>query len=214
MRDAYLMMVLIDALKEIFDLKEILKSPIRNKKVVLFVSVIFILSFAISYILIANVKYFSYLGYIIFQNFQKHVENLKISLNDSSITIILAIWENNLTVCMLDYILGVLSLFVIAVNSYILSYVLYKFGIKSFIYLVLPHGIIEIPALILSASSGVLFNIGLINFLINFKFGTKRDVLYYIKESLKLLILSIILFIVAGIIEGTITFKIAKIMFS
>ncbi|XRP97726.1 stage II sporulation protein M [Methanocaldococcus sp. 16A] len=214
MRDAYLMMVLMDALKEIFDLKEILKSPIRNKKVVLFVSVIFILSLAISYILIANVKYFSYLGDMAFQNFQEHVENLKITLNEDSSTIILAIWKNNLTVCILNYIIGALSLFVIAVNSYILSYVLYKFGAESFIYLVLPHGIIEIPALILSASSGVLFNIGLINFLINFKFGTKRDVLHYIKESLKLLVLSIILFIVAGIVEGTITYKIAKIMFS
>jgi uncharacterized membrane protein SpoIIM required for sporulation len=214
MRDAYLMMVLMDALEEIFDLKEILKSPIKNRKVVLFVSLVFILSLAISYILVINVKYFSYLGDIVFQNFQKHVENLKITLNEDSSTIILAIWKNNLTVCILNYIIGIFSLFVIVVNSYILSYVLYKFGAESFVYLVLPHGIIEIPALILSASSGVLFNIGLVNFLINIKFGTKREVLYYIKESLKLLVLSIILFIVAGIVEGTITFKIAKIMFS
>ncbi|AAB98700.1 TPA: stage II sporulation protein M [Methanocaldococcus jannaschii] len=214
MRDAYLMMVLMDALKEIFDLKEILKSPIRNKKVILFVSLVFILSLVLLYILVVNIKYFSYLGDIIFQNFQKHVENLKITLNEDNLHIILAIWKNNLTVCILNYILGIFSLFVIAVNSYILSYVLYKFGAESFIYLVLPHGIIEIPALILSASGGVLFNMGLVNFLINIKFGTKREVLYYIKESLKLLILSIILFIVAGIVEGTITFKIAKIMFS
>ncbi|AIJ06036.1 hypothetical protein JH146_1194 [Methanocaldococcus bathoardescens] len=214
MRDAYLMMVLMDALEEIFDLKEIIKSPIKNRKVVLFVSLVFILSLAISYILVINVKYFSYLGDMVFQNFQKHVENLKITLNEDSSTIILAIWKNNLTVCILNYIIGIFSLFVIVVNSYILSYVLYKFGAESFIYLVLPHGIIEIPALILSASSGILFNIGLVNFLTNIKFRTKREVLHYIKESLKLLVLSIILFIVAGIVEGTITFKIAKIMFS
>ncbi len=214
MRDAYLMMVLMDALEEIFDLKEILKSPIRNKKVVLSVSLVFMLSWIISYILIAKINYFSYLGDVIFQNFKRHVEDLNIKINEDNLSIILAIWKNNLTVCILNYIIGILSLFVIVVNSYILSYVLYKFGFKSFIYLVLPHGIIEIPALILSASSGVLLNIGLINFLINIKFGTKREVLYYIKESLKLLILSIILFIIAGIVEGTITFKIAKIMFS
>lgn len=208
------MLVLIDALKEVFDLKEILKSPLKNKKVVLFVSLVFILSLAISYVLIANVNYFSYLGDIVFQNFQEHVENLKISLDEDNLSIILAIWENNLIVCILNYIVGIFSLFVVAFNSYILSFVLYKFGVESFIYLVLPHGIIEIPALIFSASSGVLFNIGLVNLLINIKFGEKKEVLYYIKESLKLLLLSIILFIIAGIIEGTITFKIAKIMFS
>lgn len=87
------MMVLMDALKEIFDLKEILKSPIRNKKVILFVSLVFILSLVLLYILVVNIKYFSYLGDIIFQNFQKHVENLKITLNEDNLHIILAIWK-------------------------------------------------------------------------------------------------------------------------
>ncbi len=208
------MMVAIDSLKEVFDIKEILMSPIRNKKVVLFVSAVFIFSLAISYVLIANVNYFSYLGNMVFEAFQERVEDLKISINESSLYIILAIWKNNLTVCFLNYIIGFLSLFVIVVNSYILSYVLYKFGLKTFIFLVLPHGVIEIPALILSASGGILLNIGIINFLINIKFGESREVLYYIKESLKLLLLSIILFLIAGIVEGTITFKIAKLMFS
>ncbi|NPA62197.1 MAG: stage II sporulation protein M [Methanococci archaeon] len=214
MKGAYSMMVAIDSLKEVFDIKEILMSPIRNKKVVLFVSAVFIFSLAISYVLIANVNYFSYLGNMVFEAFQERVEDLKISINESSLYIILAIWKNNLTVCFLNYIIGFLSLFVIVVNSYILSYVLYKFGLKTFIFLVLPHGVIEIPALILSASGGILLNIGIINFLINIKFGESREVLYYIKESLKLLLLSIILFLIAGIVEGTITFKIAKLMFS
>jgi len=209
-----MMMILMDVLEEIFNLKEILKSPIRNKKVIFFVSSIFVLSLTVSYILIANVGYFSYLGDRVFEEFQKHVESLKISLDGGSLATILAIWKNNLTVCILDYIIGALSIFVLLFNSYILSYVLYKFGVENFIYLVLPHGIIEIPALILSVSSGVLFNIGLVNFLTNVRFGTKREVMYYIKESLKLLMLSIMLFIIAGIVEGTITFKIAKTMFS
>ncbi|ACX73320.1 protein of unknown function DUF95 transmembrane [Methanocaldococcus vulcanius M7] len=208
------MMVAIDSLKEVFNIKEILMSPIRNKKVVLFVSAVFVFSLALSYVLIANVSYFSYLGNMVFQAFQERVEDLKISINESSLYIILAIWKNNLTVCFLNYIIGFLSLFVVVVNSYILSYVLYKFGLKTFIFLVLPHGVIEIPALILSASGGILLNIGIINFLINIKFGESREVLYYIKESLKLLLLSIILFLIAGIVEGTITFKIAKLMFS
>ncbi|WP_048196922.1 stage II sporulation protein M [Methanocaldococcus vulcanius] len=214
MKGAYSMMVAIDSLKEVFNIKEILMSPIRNKKVVLFVSAVFVFSLALSYVLIANVSYFSYLGNMVFQAFQERVEDLKISINESSLYIILAIWKNNLTVCFLNYIIGFLSLFVVVVNSYILSYVLYKFGLKTFIFLVLPHGVIEIPALILSASGGILLNIGIINFLINIKFGESREVLYYIKESLKLLLLSIILFLIAGIVEGTITFKIAKLMFS
>ncbi|WP_456373405.1 stage II sporulation protein M [Methanocaldococcus sp.] len=212
MRDAYLMMIIIDSLKEITDLREILKSPIRNKRVVLFVTAIFLISFIVSYLLIDYVPYFSNLGNLLFDSFKKEVEAYGILDTDNNLKLILFIWEHNLSVCIMDYIIGIFSTFVIIFNSYILSYVLYKFGILTFIYLILPHGIFEIPALILSASSGILFNIGIINLLANIKFGTNKEVSYYIKESLKLLILAIILFLIAGIIEGTITYQISKMI--
>jgi uncharacterized membrane protein SpoIIM required for sporulation len=89
---------------------------------------------------------------------------------------------------------------------------MYENGIYSFVLLVIPHGIFEIPALILSSVGGILLHIGIFNLILNIKFKKDREFRRYLKDSVKILILSAILFIIAATIEGTITFEIAKML--
>ncbi|WP_423792380.1 stage II sporulation protein M [Methanocaldococcus indicus] len=201
--EAYNLMKIIDTIKEIFSFREIIRSVYKNKNVILGVSIFFILSFIVSYILIEFVPKFTYFGDLLFNNFKLQVKNLGFSKDMNNFEIVSIIWKNNLRVCLMNYIIGFFSLFVLLVNTYLLSYVLYKFGEKTFIYLILPHGVIEIPALILSVSAGILLYYGVIQFIIN------RNS-YYLKESIKLLLFSIILFLIAGIVEGFVTYNIAK----
>ncbi|WP_026152861.1 stage II sporulation protein M [Methanocaldococcus villosus] len=207
MREIYILLILYETIKEILNIKEILKALIRNRKIILFVSIMFLSFFIISYILINSNMYFLQVGDEMFNEFKEYVKHSGIVEGGkySAFELITFIWGNNLKVCLIDYFSGIFSLLILLINTYILSYVLYKYGLNKFIYLVLPHGIFEIPALILSVSGGILFNIMLF-YLFRREFGKAY---IYLKESLKILIFSIILFIIAGIIEGTVTFKLA-----
>ena len=99
----------------------------------------------------------------------------------------------------------ILSIVIMVINAFLIAYVLYTSEPLKFVLLVMPHGIVEIPALILSVSSGLLL----------FKSAVKRlkkDSEYVMdyKDSLRIFIVSIVLFIISAIIESTITFEIAK----
>ncbi|WP_456419593.1 stage II sporulation protein M [Methanocaldococcus infernus] len=173
----------------------------RNKNIISLVSLIYFQSFLVFSFLIPHNQYFFNLGNEIFYNFKSQIlseVNLK-ALN--SFNLYLLILSNNLKVCLLSYISGFFNIFILLINSFILSYVLVKFGIKKFVIFVLPHGVIEIPAFILAISSGIIFYIGVIEYL-------RKKSLERVIDSLRILSLSIILFIIAGFIESFITFRI------
>ncbi len=205
LRESYYIMRFIEEFKNSFKLRYLLKAVIDNKKIVFSVFVSFIVSLIISYLLIYKIPEFSYIGNLIFENFKSNIQSSNIVLNQSPEEITLFIWMNNLKVCVISYILGFLGLFILVVNSYLIAYVIYKFGLKSLI-LILPHGVIEIPALILGISSGIILYIGIIKLL--FKKPAKKEFI----DSFRLFILAVLLFIIAGFVEGFITFKIAKII--
>jgi uncharacterized membrane protein SpoIIM required for sporulation len=212
MKDAYYLMILIDDLKEAFNLKEAIKALIRYRKLILFCSAIFILSFLVLYVLMFNIKPLVHFGDMLFNEFKRQIESYGISKNSPFYELIIGILKNNLKVCIINYILGIFSLYTLVANAYILSYVMYENGIYSFVLLIIPHGIFEIPALILSSVGGILLHIGIFNLILNIRFKKDREFRRYLKDSVKILILSIILFIIAATIEGTITFEIAKML--
>ncbi|WP_456471711.1 stage II sporulation protein M [Methanocaldococcus sp.] len=205
----YKILSFIEYIRSIFNIKEIVKSLKRNLYILIFVFSIFLVSFLISTLLIYDVRYFSFLGNEIFNAFKKELSSkVSFSYNYSflyKLKLYELILSNNLKVCILNYILGVFSLIILLINTFIISYVLIKFGLKKFIVLILPHGIFEIPALLLSISSGIILYIGLVKYILK-----KEDYKVYILDSLRILLLSITLFIIAGFVESFITFTLAK----
>ncbi|MBC7095445.1 stage II sporulation protein M [Thermococcus sp.] len=82
--------------------------------------------------------------------------------------------------------------------------------LKSFFLLIFPHGIFEIPALILAGAAGFKIPYELLRLVL----GKKKEIITEedAKEFFKLLGISIVLIFIAAIVEGTITMKIADMV--
>ena len=78
------------------------------------------------------------------------------------------------------------------------------------LYLTLPHGIFEIPAIIIAGAAGFKIPYEIVRYLAGKKDQplTKED----IKEYLTLALISIILIVIAAWIEANVTLQIAKVM--
>jgi len=110
--------------------------------------------------------------------------------------------------------LGSLTLVNLILNSinfgYLLKWAVFKGDLHSFLILVLPHGIFEIPAIIIAGAAGFKIPYEIIRYLMGKKEQplTKDD----IKEYLTLALISIILIVIAAWIEANVTLKIAEAM--
>ena len=87
-----------------------------------------------------------------------------------------------------------------------------KATISEILLLTLPHGIFEIPAIIIAGAAGFKIPYEIVRYLAGKKdrILTKED----IKEYLTLALISIILIVIAAWIEANVTLKIAKAMLS
>ncbi len=94
--------------------------------------------------------------------------------------------------------------------GYLLKLVVFKGDLYSFLILTLPHGIFEIPAIIIAGAAGFKILYEIVRYLAGKKeqILTKED----IKEYLILALISIILIVIAAWIEANVTLKIAKAM--
>ena len=83
-------------------------------------------------------------------------------------------------------------------------------SISIFLLLVIPHGIFEIPAIIIAGAAGFKIPYEIVRYLMGKKEQplTKED----IKEYLTLALISIILIVIAAWIEANVTLKIAQAM--
>ncbi|AIG98410.1 putative membrane protein [Archaeoglobus fulgidus DSM 8774] len=149
------------------------------------------------------------------KNLQNHQNTLFVSINKLNVSLILL---ENLRVLMLlifgGFILGIPTFINLFSNGYILGviFAVYSetFGMERFLTLTLPHGIFEIPAIIIAGAAGFKIPYEIIRYLSGKKeqILTKED----IKEYLTLALISIILIVIAAWIEANITLKIAKAM--
>jgi len=98
---------------------------------------------------------------------------------------------------------GIMSLSVAIINAYVLGFVVKEtVAIEGFpiLFRLLPHGIFEIPAVIISLALGL--RLGMFLFIYKGK-NKAKEFLTWLKDSIKVFVFIIIpLLVIAGIIEG------------
>lgn len=83
-----------------------------------------------------------------------------------------------------------------------------QIGLIKTILLILPHGVFEIPAIIIAGAAGFKIPYELLRFAL----GRKEEIITEedAKEFFKLIAISIVLIFIAALIESTVTVKIAE----
>ncbi|HDN75883.1 MAG TPA: hypothetical protein ENG05_02000 [Acidilobales archaeon] len=112
----------------------------------------------------------------------------------------LIIFYNNLRVALLNILLGFIiipPLAIVAMNSYIITSFIIQGDVVSNLILILPHGIIELFAILFSAAIGLKLGITFIK--------KRSEVLNVLKEGLRRLFLIMLLLLVASLIETFVT---------
>jgi uncharacterized membrane protein SpoIIM required for sporulation len=196
--------------RAVYEILEIMEALKRHKHTICFTAFVFFSAFILSYILIHQSEYLKYFGELMYSNFRDRVSSLGISKETPSLVLILVILSNNISVAIVNYIGMVMSLVVLVANAFLLAYVLYISNPLNFFLLIAPHGIFEIPALILSASSSLVLFRGILCLIIStIKIKPLKKHFEYrredLKDSLRIFLVSILLFVIAAVIEGTIT---------
>jgi uncharacterized membrane protein SpoIIM required for sporulation len=160
--------------------------------------------------LIAN--YLSELDKITFKSYQ---DTLFLSI--SRINTFSILLENLKVIAILilgGFIFGIPTFLNIFSNGYMFGviFAVYSktFKIDQFLLLVLPHGVFEIPAIVIAGAAGFKIPYEIVRYLAGKKEQplTKED----IKEYLTLALISIILIVIAAWIEANVTLKIAQAM--
>ncbi|WP_080460288.1 stage II sporulation protein M [Methanobrevibacter arboriphilus] len=195
----------------------------ENKFIILFSTLLFVIPMLLGYFF---APYISEAMNPVINSFRERVQQGDIQLTHDSI------FFNNVYVGIILYCgaitFGLLTASVLISNGVFIGYFATKMPLYSFLLLTLPHGIFEIPAIILAGSSGFI----MFKFLIEFFKGiikpviTNNEVNLSIKnritnslnnninrltQSLVLLGFSVVLFIIAAFIEAYLTIGIARL---
>lgn len=106
--------------------------------------------------------------------------------------------------------IGISTIFTLIVNGIYfglgIGYFLHKLSLTEILLLTLPHGIFELPAVWFAGAAGLKGPQVFIRYIKEDKFVIKKD----IEEFLTLFATSVILIIIAGVIEAKITYQIAQ----
>lgn len=195
--------------------KDTLVLPSEVFKYFFFSLILFFLFGALGFV-VANMELVKVNEYI--EVFVKNLENIS---EMSVLGILLFIFLNNSVVAFLASIGGiVLSIFTILIiiaNGFLLGIVLYVVivveSLGFFLLGVIPHGVIEIPAVLFAAAIGMWLGKNLFNYLI-FKRGTKKEMQDKVKRAFCTYIFVIIpLLFLAALIEVFITPVLLNIVF-
>ncbi len=206
----------------------------QNKTIILTITTIFILSFIIGFL------FSDYLSQIIspvVQAFQQKVQSGQVELTTNSL------YLNNIQATLTIYagslLLGILGIISIIINALLIGHyaAIYYANNQTlmFILLIVPHGIFEIPSLIIASAAGFTTLKFIIKFIKNLlspdysyteifdpiynldKIGVKETILMswrknakVLKQAIILLIISIILLLIAAFIEANITKQLAS----
>ena len=206
----------------------------NNKWLLLFSTLLFVIPLLIGYFYADAIA--EYIQPMV-DAFQKQVDEGVITLTTHSI------FANNVTVAIILYTLsaigGVLGALILANNGLFIGYFGAGFDIYAYLALTVPHGIFEIPAIIIATTGGFVLLSFVLHFLWNIispdysyldifdpyfsdvKITLKQR--FYaafkknqnkLKESFIFLCLAVILLIIAAFIEANITVPLANWLFS
>ena len=206
----------------------------NNKWLLLFSTLLFLIPLLIGYFYADAIA--EYIQPMV-DAFQKQVDEGVITLTTHSI------FANNVTVAIILYALsaigGVLGALILANNGLFIGYFGAGFNIYAYLALTVPHGIFEIPAIIIATTGGFVLLSFVLHFLWNIispdysyldifdpyfsdvKITLKQR--FYaafkknqnkLKESFIFLCLAVILLIIAAFIEANITVPLANWLFS
>ena len=132
----------------------------NNKWLLLFSTVLFVIPLLIGYFYADSIS--EYIQPMV-DNFQKQVDEGVITLTTHSI------FTNNVTVAFILYALGalggVLGAIILINNGLFIGYFGADFNIYAYLALTLPHGIFEIPAIIIATTGGFV----LLSFALHFR---------------------------------------------
>ena len=206
----------------------------NNKWLLLFSTLLFVIPLLIGYFYADAIA--EYIQPMV-DAFQKQVDEGVITLTTHSI------FANNVTVAIILYTLsaigGVLGALILANNGLFIGYFGAGFDIYAYLALTVPHGIFEIPAIIIATTGGFV----LLSFVLHFIWNlispdysyldifdpyfsdvkiTLKQRFYAafkknqnkLKESFIFLCLAVILLIIAAFIEANITVPLANWLFS
>lgn len=181
----------------------------RNKKLLILSAGIFFLFLIIGVIM----------GYFLPDAIESFLTGVINQLQGMTVNIdTFSIFIHNLRSMFLTYvggILGVIPAVVLGSNGFIygsfVGYfihggVLNNYGISNplhFIIYTLPHGIFEIPGLIISGTAGFRLASAVLNYLRNISRDTPIDNYWELKDSLALFVIRIVLTFIAAVIELT-----------
>ena len=171
----------------------------RNKKVMIISTLIFFISVLLGYILSGPLD----------PVMAQAISGLKGKFSKTGISTA-SIFLNNIQSALITYVgglVGFITFFLLFSNGLIIGYLAAKIPFKVFLILVAPHGIFEIPALILSGAAGFRLTsmvINMITSLLNRKPISEHY--WQFKDSLALFAISAVLFLIAAIIEANVTF--------
>ena len=184
----------------------------NNKWLLLFSTVLFVIPLLIGYFYADSIS--EYIQPMV-DNFQKQVDEGVITLTTHSI------FTNNVTVAFILYALGalggVLGAIILINNGLFIGYFGADFNIYAYLALTVPHGIFEIPAIIIATTGGFvllsfIFDPYFSDVKITFKqrcYASFKMNQNKIKESFVFLCLAVILLIIAAFIEANITVPLA-----
>jgi len=126
----------------------------------------------------------------------------------------ISIFLNNIKSAFLAYaggVTGIIPALILLFNGVIIGYLATKVPIGTFLPYIIPHGIFEIPALIISGAAGFRITSMIIHMLINLSKGKPLSENYWeFKDSLALFAVAIVLFFIAAIIEANFTLAIGN----
>jgi stage II sporulation protein M len=200
---------------------ELKNAFIENKFLLLFSALLFLIPMLFGYFF---APYISEALNPMVDSFRDRIEKGDIKLTHDSI------FFNNVYVGLMLYgggiVFGLLTALILISNGVFIGYFASQMPLTTFLLFTLPHGIFEIPAIIIAGASGFIMfkfvlgfiktiiypkvdennlNLNMKNRIIN-SFNTNIDRL---TQSLALLILSVILLIIAAFIEAYLTVPIA-----
>jgi stage II sporulation protein M len=184
----------------------------RNEKFLAISAIIFFVSLFLGYFLSGI---FSIFLDSTLQNFKKSIAQGDIQLNT------LSLFTNNLKVVFFIYgggaLLGAFTVYLLFIQGSFIGYFATKVPLGDFILLTVPHGVFEIASIIIAGAAGFRLASFVYNFLDNILtetwYGSPTSKLKHVfwnnwdelKESLELLIISIVLLLVAAFIEANLT---------